>query len=77
MRSSGEAGGLKESANTSMSSRNLVAGMPRSFFPSVMESRLMFATASSSLLPVSMAVALAASRDMVCFVCLRFRGVDR
>jgi len=48
MRSSGEAGGLKEAAKSSMSSRNLVAGMPRSFFPSVMESRLMLERDSSA-----------------------------
>jgi len=61
MRSSGEAGGLKELAKSSMSSRNLVAGMPRSFSPSVIESRLMLATVSSWLLPVS----ALASDDMV------------
>jgi len=48
MRSSGEAGGLKEAAKSSMSSTNLVAGMPRSFLPSVMESRLMLERASSA-----------------------------
>ena len=47
MSSSEEAGGLKELANNSISSRNLVAGMPRSFFPSVMDSRLMLAISSS------------------------------
>jgi len=63
MRSSEEAGGLKELAKRSMSSRNLVAGMPRSFLPSVMESREMLATGSSWLEPVP-AAAAATSDDM-------------
>ena len=49
MSSSEDAGGLKEFANMSISSRNLVVGIPRSFVPSVMDSRLMFAMASSSV----------------------------
>lgn len=49
MSSSDDAGGLKELANISISSRNLVVGIPRSFVPSVMDSRLMFAMASSSV----------------------------
>lgn len=72
MRSSEEAGGVKELANMSMSSRNFVAGMPRSFFPSVMESRLMFATASSWVEPVVVsaveAAALVATVDMAALV---------
>ena len=36
MSNSEEAGGLKELAKSEISSRNLVAGMPRSFLPSVM-----------------------------------------
>ena len=49
MSSSDDAGGLKELANISISSRNFVVGIPRSFVPSVMDSRLMFAMASSSV----------------------------
>jgi len=48
MRSSGDAGGEKELAKVSMSSRNLVVGIPREFSPSVMDSREMLATGFSS-----------------------------
>lgn len=48
MSSSGEAGGLKELAKSSMCSRNLAWGIPRAFLPSVMDSREMLATGDSS-----------------------------
>ncbi len=48
MRSSGDAGGENELAKVSMSSRNLVVGIPREFLPSVMDSREMLATDFSS-----------------------------
>lgn len=48
MRSSGDAGGEKELAKLSMSSRNLVVGIPREFLPSVIDSREMLATGFSS-----------------------------
>ena len=48
MSNSGEAGGLKELANASMSSMNFVLGMPRGLAPSVMDSREMLAVCSSS-----------------------------
>lgn len=50
MRSSGWAGGSNELAKASMSSRNLVSGIPLAFFPSVMDSREMLAIFSSLLL---------------------------
>lgn len=48
MRSSGDAGGLKELAKASMSSMNLVWGIPRGLEPSVMDSREMLAMGASS-----------------------------
>ena len=54
MRSSGEAGGLKELANASMSSMNFVLGIPRGFAPSVMDSREMLATGASGSVDMMM-----------------------
>ncbi len=48
MRSSGDAGGLKELAKESMSSTNFALGMPRAFLPSVMDSSEMFAMGASA-----------------------------
>ena len=45
MRTVEEAGGVKELAKSSMSSRNFAAGMSREFVPSVMESSLMSTSA--------------------------------
>ena len=49
--SSAEDGGVKEFANASTSSINLTRGIPRSFSPSVMESKLISSTAIAPLSP--------------------------
>ncbi len=76
MSSSDEAGGLKELANNSISSRNLVAGMPRSFFPSVMDSRLRLATSSSASCLISDPMeeaTVVSEEDIFYFFCFRRR----
>lgn len=50
MSSSADDGGVKEFANASTSSMNLTRGIPLSFSPSVMESKLISSTAVVPLL---------------------------
>ena len=66
MSSSAEDGGVKEFENASTSSMNFTTGIPRSFSPSVMESKLISSTVVVSL--ASEAAFEASSVDMVVVV---------